>query len=161
MRALWELNYPCLSMFAGSIQGASDTRGPEVQRVNTTRAGRVGPTSEPCRPLSAAVMSTRRTHRNESASWQARGRARPRPARAPMAGCGLGRRRIRSWRLRGSGKRPLPEPPPGIVNVSLNLSRALRVATRWAPPTHDRTRPTKRVAISLRKPHESQVVLHR
>jgi len=56
-----------------------------------------------------------------------------------MPGCGLSRRRIRSWRLRGSGKRPLPEPPPGIVNVSLNPSD--RQVQRPDPSGHGRYAP--------------------
>jgi len=125
-------------MFAGSIQGACDTRGPEVQRVNhPSRPGRADKRAVPSAFSSGHVLAE--THRNESASAQARGRARPRPARAPMPGCGLSRRRIRSWRLRGSGKRPLPEPPPGIVNVSLNPSD--RQVQRPDPSGHGRYAP--------------------
>jgi hypothetical protein len=50
--------------------------------------------------------------------------------------------KLKSRHLRGSGRRPLPEPPPGIVDVSRNLSRAPTASpARWATPTLDRTRP--------------------
>jgi hypothetical protein len=73
---------------------------------------------------------------------------------------------FKSRHLRGSGRRTLPEPPPGIVDVSRNPSRALRVAARslrdgLRPPL---TEPVRR-ACSLRAatngPHRSRTELRR
>jgi hypothetical protein len=107
------------------------------------------------------IRSARGTRRNERASWRARERQR---ARAP------GRRRrarldpakLKPRHLRGSGRRPLPEPPPGIVDVSRNLSRAPAASLRdrlrrhlTEPVRQDggRDRRGLRLAMCLRSGH--------
>jgi hypothetical protein len=84
---------------------------------------------------------------------RARGRANGQRPRAPgrRGKPRLDRARLKPRHLRGSGRRTLPEPPPGIVDVSRNLSRALRVAARWATPTLDRTRTPRGSGLQIQR----------
>jgi hypothetical protein len=83
---------------------------------------------------SAAAVAPRSGPHGEPAATNAQAgeRANSQRPRAP------GRRRqaaaypakLRLRHLRGSGRRTLPEPPPGIVDVSRNLSRAPTASLR-------------------------------